>query len=1068
MQTRTSVFRSLALFGAIAFGVAACEPKTEVILPAEPTSIDVQPGSLTLTVGQSQALSINVVNPPPGQTANPTCTSSDPSVASISGGCVVTGVSVGSTSVTVSSGTTPAFTRTVGVTVTARTTNAQITLTPQTATIGRGDSIVVVASVSGVQNTGVIFRTSDASVATVQDMGTTAVVRGVSNGTAVITAIAEADTTIRASSTIQVGGGQGSGSIGFGTITQFNTNSPVDPANVQGRIDVTLNVVPGDNDALRVVVLDSSGAVVDTVDGCSRSFGGSSSASQTVTCTLNTAEFDSAGVAAFTNGNFTLEARLLNGGDVSVSATSNVLAFRNVDILSARVSRDTSAIGADGLLWNGGDITFNLRPVTFSGQAGASPAQATVTITGFVQGDSVSVTETDDDAGDGLSVTFSASNDIAEFNTGPDGANVTISSVTGGGQQGASGRFGPQCSVASPPAGCSSFVYTDLQSGTSSVNNTLRIDNQSPIANEAVTDDDARQLLEVSFPEIAGADETGGFLNAGAQFRQGVFTQTYVTPGDPTNLTAGPAGSLPDDAPYGTQGVDRVSISFRAVLTGPAGPGSESAASLFARGTPVDSAGQLPGTAQPDQYVVVARVADLLDNFDYVFLTRDNGMGGVTPLFGVDRFRPEITFAGTATGNASVADSAILRVPLDEDADEFVFSVSDSDGGADPTDGGPSGFGPNAVRVSLARYAANAAGGQCYALTAGVAGAGPGVDFEGNTTASGRGSAPSCTFYSTNGVIDVPSDEGYYIVRAFVVDRAGNVSADTVTRIILVDDTAPTVTITAFSSSAAQITTTGILADNVDLFAFDNRLQFGAEVYPVTLLLQNAIGEFGTPVNFSMNVNQAYPNVRSITATDAAGAPVATPPVARTGAGYGVVDRSGIFAQAFQAFGAPTLDAGGIFVLNGNATQIQAFAVTTPSSAVTVCNNAAKSGCASSTPTSTTVAAVATGPTNTFERPFALVNFFMTHPVYGTQVLFATSDTPVATEVTSPTVARTWTYSATFTATAPLPNTTGAAGTVYPIRAVGLAADGDALVSQDNTNITVDGIVYTVPAPVTP
>jgi hypothetical protein len=181
-----------------------------------------------------------------------------------------------------------------------------------------------------------------------------------------------------------------------------------------------------------------------------------------------------------------------------------------------------------------------------------------------------------------------------------------------------------------------------------------------------------------------------------------------------------------------------------------------------------------------------------------------------------------------------------------------------------------------------------------------------------------------------------------------------------------------------------------------------------------------------------------------------------------------VVDRSGIFAQAFQAFGAPTLDAGGIFVLNGNATQIQAFAVTTPSSAVTVCNNAAKSGCASSTPTSTTVAAVATGPTNTFERPFALVNFFMTHPVYGTQVLFATSDTPVATEVTSPTVARTWTYTATFTATAPLPNTTGAAGTVYPIRAVGLAADGDALVSQDNTNITVDGIVYTVPAPVTP
>jgi hypothetical protein len=83
-----------------------------------------------------------------------------------------------------------------------------VSINRATATVARGDTTRLTATVSGAQNTAVTWRTSAAGVATVSESG---LVTGVAPGEATITAISQADTLARATARITVTQAAGSG-----------------------------------------------------------------------------------------------------------------------------------------------------------------------------------------------------------------------------------------------------------------------------------------------------------------------------------------------------------------------------------------------------------------------------------------------------------------------------------------------------------------------------------------------------------------------------------------------------------------------------------------------------------------------------------------------------------------------------------------------------------------------------------------------------------------------------------------------------------------------------------------
>jgi hypothetical protein len=102
MQTRTLGLRgiALALAGVLTLGLTACD-ETDVVTPVTPSTIQVSPaGPLDLQVGNTVTLVTNVTNPAPGG-AQPTYASSNPAVATVSGAGVVTAVSAGTATITV-------------------------------------------------------------------------------------------------------------------------------------------------------------------------------------------------------------------------------------------------------------------------------------------------------------------------------------------------------------------------------------------------------------------------------------------------------------------------------------------------------------------------------------------------------------------------------------------------------------------------------------------------------------------------------------------------------------------------------------------------------------------------------------------------------------------------------------------------------------------------------------------------------------------------------------------------------------------------------------------------------
>lgn len=266
-----------------------------------------------------------------------------------------------------------------------------VEVAPATATLTVGQSITMTAAVNadvGLATT-VTWSSSDASKASVSSAGVVLAVAA-TPGVA-ICAASTVDTGKKgcASVVVQAAPTVLPASISINSITTTgNLSATVDPSNVVGNIDVTLNVSPG-NQTISKIVLTLGGVRID-----SQTFSAAQSAAlryaadeaiaaQTtfpqVVFSINTAAFSATtGIAKFANGTKALSAQLYTtqGGAASAasaSAQSN-LTFNNADKLAATIApvgSYTLATSVLGYQWSKipDSLDVTILPVTYSARA---------------------------------------------------------------------------------------------------------------------------------------------------------------------------------------------------------------------------------------------------------------------------------------------------------------------------------------------------------------------------------------------------------------------------------------------------------------------------------------------------------------------------------------------------------------------------------------------------------------------------------------------------------------------------------------------------------------------------
>lgn len=167
--------------------------------PPSVRGVSVTPASLTLRVGETQALSalVDAIN---GAGTSVTWSSESPSLASVSSSGLVTAVATGTAVVRATSVADPSKSGSATITVQPA---RNITIDPGTLSIGTGQSIRLTATVQidpGLP-TSVTWRSVSSAIATVSTNGT---VTGVAQGTTQIHAISTADTTLRGTAVVNV------------------------------------------------------------------------------------------------------------------------------------------------------------------------------------------------------------------------------------------------------------------------------------------------------------------------------------------------------------------------------------------------------------------------------------------------------------------------------------------------------------------------------------------------------------------------------------------------------------------------------------------------------------------------------------------------------------------------------------------------------------------------------------------------------------------------------------------------------------------------------------------------
>ncbi|MGQ0562133.1 MAG: hypothetical protein ACT443_09695 [Gemmatimonadota bacterium] len=937
-----------------------------------------------------------------------------------------------------------------------------------------GQTLQLVAIVSGTATQTATFTSSAAAIAEVNQ--TTGLVTAKAPGTAVITAVSTVDATARDAVSVTVvaagpgGPPVGQPSISIGSVTQFGTLFPVNPGNVFGTIDVTMNVdippgVPAQ--AVRVTLNGKEVCRQQFAAGGSEDAAAAGAVPVTIVCSINTAATNPDGTPIFPNASLTgtasIRAQVVNAANEPLaSATFQPIVLNNVDVIVANITTSKGpAAGADGLSWRGGDVTVTLTPTIFTGTAN-NPTSLTVTLTssgaGVIQGDAsgcstialpstcgVDVeTGTDADASNGFSVVF---DDASTFGTaaataGAGGIEDPNVAVAVNGLVASGNNFAGNTII-----NLNGVPLTAVPGGA----NVLRLDNLAP----RVT------LLDITPATLACAPQAACFVNGAFAFA----------------TRAGFAATV-------DLGVDRQTTTFAA------GP---NAASL----TTATSGAQLAETVVANTNVLRATTTDALQNSRAVFATnvatcvsasstsvaaanlqpQAGTCAGVASIqqFGVDLTAPTISATGNGVGVATAAAPGTQNT--------FTFSASDA------------GVGPSAIRqFNFKIEQITPAGTVCL----NPAGAAISCTTNGGFTAVAAAGSPAVT------TIVLPDASAYYRITATAQDFAGNVSTAR-TDIQLRDFVPPVAGGLSTPSSIVGNTTASFSApiqDDVELG--DILPAIGYEENAVNIYLANPrteIGTYGFDVFSNTNpgvftVNQF---VRSIERTgacvpstgagcfpttvisranevqmltrDVAGDQLNDPCPGIAAADNAVTQNcrlrisdisaaiafgiggTGVetsFTAANRPFGTGVNNQGTFF---GQTASSASSPSVDPAANTNVCSNnpvGPNAGCNLVTTTSITLFAQAKGPSQTFANPFQRVSFYAIDPVTGRSFEVCAASASAVDNTANNT--RTWIYSCTWTPTAasPVPSAAG----VYQVFALGVDASGRALASQ-NRQVTL-------------
>ncbi|MDQ8173228.1 MAG: Ig-like domain-containing protein [Gemmatimonadota bacterium] len=183
-----------------ALSAADTTKRGSAVLTVRTVAVSVSPTAATIAIGGTRTLAATVTADN-GLSTAVTWRSSNPAVATVSTGGVVTGVALGTTDVTAVS--VADTTRRATASITVAPTVRAVDVTPGTATMFTGDTrqfAVTVTGDPGASQT-VLWRSSSAAVATVSNAG---LVSAIAPGTATITVLSATDSTKRGTALVTV------------------------------------------------------------------------------------------------------------------------------------------------------------------------------------------------------------------------------------------------------------------------------------------------------------------------------------------------------------------------------------------------------------------------------------------------------------------------------------------------------------------------------------------------------------------------------------------------------------------------------------------------------------------------------------------------------------------------------------------------------------------------------------------------------------------------------------------------------------------------------------------------
>jgi hypothetical protein len=671
-----------------------------------------------------------------------------------------------------------------------------VLVSPPSASVAVGQSITIAASVTADATTAktVTWTSSTPAVATVDATGK---VTGVSVGTATITATATADASKQSASAITVTASSGTNvppAVAIGSVTD-NAGAPVNLANVQGQINVTLNETGGAGN-IEVFLAPVANCTTNTIaanDVVVASQATTATQAGVVTLSFNTAQLTAANAARFINGGYCVKARLTTAAGTAIATNTIPITLANVSFYKATLAfasvtgGPTSAVSTlNGLNYNQGTLTATITPVNFNsgspvalisgqlnlsgeqGGAGAGPTVNPITFTNIPVTSGVATIVFTDTANT-IVGTYTGVRSIAQYTSAPGGDNLFVNSAT---------------DAAGNPVTATALVASGI-----------RIDNEMP-------------ALATSYTVTA----PNGYIGAAYSFASGTVGTALDTHGT-TGANLSGVGGVTTTYYVGAAGSAAFASATSCSITG-----------LTAAAVGTDLANT--NAINVDQAKVVVKDALGNQTCQTVGVTTVTG----NPVsFGVDKIAPVVFVVGPtpagapagfsnnngASANTGYAVAKNFSFVWQDTISQFINGVVTT-----PLKGTltKNFFTPGSSATTdcvIGTYAATPK--TCSAVS---------IATTAFTTAPGNVAPWNVnSFDFTNGTNAI----AYYQFNGFVTDLAGNVSAP-VARLAAFDNFVPTVAALTQSPAPAvalgAVTVTGTAVDALDLTSSKGRLQY--------------------------------------------------------------------------------------------------------------------------------------------------------------------------------------------------------------------------------------------------